>query len=377
MSVRGDRGPRRVLFVFAWLVVGGEETEVRLLAKHLDPARHKLEVLACLHKPEMPEQTHEQLAALGVSVDRTPYALSFEETVDYLAGVLPRYDLVVACQAVPDVYPAMERLAASQRPPLIEHGGLVSEALAGPKHLTARYVGVCTAIRDAAADRMPGRSHRALAIPSMVDLDEFDAADRPGVRAELGVPEGQPLIGWVGRLDRKKRVEDFIRAAALVHCTHRDARFVVVGGPDAFMPAYAAELRALAGGLGLDTCLRFLGDRPDVPRLLAGFDALAWLSRGEGLPHVIAEAGAARLPVVATRDHGTVEMIEDEVTGLFVPCESPEAAASALGRLIEDHGLRRSLGESLRGKVEREYSATVVARRWETLFDEAIAETER
>jgi len=81
--------------------------------------------------------------------------------------------------------------------------------------------------------------------------------------------------------------------------------------------------------------------------------------------------------VVATRDHGTVEMIEDEVTGLFVPCESPEAAAAALGRLIEDRGLRRSLGESLRRKVEREYSATVVARRWETLFDEAIAETER
>ena len=59
--------PRRVLFVFAWLVVGGEETELRHLARHLDPARWQLDVAACFRKPNMPEQTHEQLQALGVA----------------------------------------------------------------------------------------------------------------------------------------------------------------------------------------------------------------------------------------------------------------------------------------------------------------------
>jgi polysaccharide biosynthesis protein PelF len=216
-----------------------------------------------------------------------------------------------------------------------------------------------------------------MAIPSMVDLGEFDPHDRPGVREELDVPEGAPLLGWVGRLDRKKRGEDFLRAAALVRGAHRQARFVVIGGPDAFMPEYASELRALAGDLGLDDALRFLGDRPDVPRLLAGLDALAWLSRGEGLPHVIAEAGAARLPVVATRDHGSVEMIEDGVSGLYVPHESPAVLAAALDRLLADPGLRRRLGSALRRTVEREYCAAVVARRWEMLFDEVIAERER
>src|SRR5436190_9554231 len=119
--------PRRVLFVFAWLVVGGEETEVRLLAQNLDPARYQLEVVPCFRKPGMPELTHEQLAALGVPVDRTPYDLSFEDTVAYLARKVPAYDLVVACQGVPDIYPALESLDSP--PPLIEHGGLVSEAL--------------------------------------------------------------------------------------------------------------------------------------------------------------------------------------------------------------------------------------------------------
>src|SRR5687767_1046140 len=122
---RVDPSPIRVLFVFRWLVVGGEETEVRLLAQHLDPTRFAIEVVACLRKPNMPEQTHEQLAELGVAVDRTPYRLSFDEAVDYLARKIPDYDVVVTCQAPPEVYPALERLAT--RPPLIEHGGLVDE----------------------------------------------------------------------------------------------------------------------------------------------------------------------------------------------------------------------------------------------------------
>ena len=366
-------GQRRVLFVFAWLVVGGEETEVRLLARHLDPACYGLAVVACFRKPNMPEQTHRQLAELGVPVDRTPYAVSFEDTVEHLARIIPDYDLVVACQAVPDVYPALERLGPG-RPPLIEHGGLVVEATAGPKHLTSRYVGVCAAIRDAAAARMPERPHDALEIPSMVDLEEFDPAARAVVRQAWGVADDAPVVGWVGRLDRKKRVEDFIRAAEIIRRTHPGARFVVIGGPDAFMPEYADELRALADELGLADAVHFLGDRQDVPELLAGLDAFAWLSRGEGMPHVIAEAGAAGLPVVATRDNGTEQQIADGETGLFVPHESPAAVAAALDRLLREPELGRRLGANLRRKVEREYSAPVVARRWEALFDEVIAD---
>jgi polysaccharide biosynthesis protein PelF len=368
----GPSAPRRILFVFAWLVVGGEETEVRLLAKHLDRRRYRLEVVACMRKPNMPEMTHDQLAALGVPIDRTPYTLSYEDTVNYLAGKAPAYDLVVACQAVPDIYPALGRL--EQHPPLIEHGGLVAEALRTPKHLTTRYVGVCRSIRDAAASLMPGRPHHALAIPSMVDLGEFQAGDREQVRALWNVGPETPVIGWVGRLDRKKRVEDFIWAAAFTRRRHPEARFVIVGGPDAFMPEYAGELRQLANRLRLGENVMFLGDRPDVARLMAGMDIFVWLSRNEGMPHVISEAGAAGLPVIATRDNGSEEQIIHGVTGLFVPHRAPSEVADTVHQLIVDPARRTRLGSALRSKVEREYSTSVVARRWETLFDEVIAE---
>ncbi len=364
--------PIRILFVFAWLVVGGEETEVRLLAQALDPARYRIELIACFRKDGMPEQTHAQLEAIGVPVDRTPYALGFEETVAYLASRIPAYDLVVSCQNVADIYPALERLHL--RPPLIEHGGLVSEALAGPKHFTARYVGVCASIRDAAASRMPDRPSHAVEIPSMVDTRAFSPATRAPTRAALGIAEGVPLIGWLGRLDPKKRVEDFIDAAALVHARRPDARFVVIGGPDAFLPDYAVALRARATALGLDAVLTFLGDRADVPELLSALDAFVWLSRGEGMPHVIAEAGAARLPVIATCDNGTAEQIVDGVSGLFVPHEDPAAVATAVLRVIGDAVLATRLGTALRAKVDADYAIPAVVPQWEALFAEVLAE---
>ena len=370
----GDAGKVRILWVFAWLVVGGEETEVRLLARNLDPARYRIEVLPCFRREGMPEQSHEQLRALGVHVDTAAYAMSFEDTVDYLRRRIAGADVVISSQDVADIYPALERLAL--RPPLIEHGGLVREAESGPKHFTARYVGVCESIRAAAAARMPDRPHHAVEIPSMVDLSEFDPSVRGRMRADLGVGDGEVLIGWAGRLDRKKRVEDFVRAAATVAGETPEVRFVVIGGPDAFMPEYEGELHALAASLGLGGRLAFLGDRADVPDLLAALDVFCWLSRGEGMPHVIAEAGAAGLPVIATPDNGALQQVRDGETGLLVPHEDPGAVAAALLRLAADEGLRRRLGEGLRAHVRETYAAAVVVPQWERLIAAVLAERE-
>ncbi len=370
--------PKRVVWVFSWLVVGGEETELRLLARHLDPQKYRLEVVACFRCAGMSDQTHAQLEEMGIPVDCTAYVLPFEDTVKFLSDRLRDADVVVASQNVPDVFPALQRIQARGQkvPPFIEHGGLVEEAR-GPKQFTSRYIGVCHSIRREAASLMGGREHHALMLPSMVDLEEFSPSHRAEVRQEwkrdFGWSEAAFVAGWVGRLDRKKRVEDFLHAAALVQAKQPDARFLVVGGPDAFMPEYERELHGLAHQLGLGGAVRFLGDRADVPRLLGGMDALCWLARGEGMPHIISEAGAASLPVVATRDNGSLEQIEDGVSGLFVPHESPQDVAAQLLRLMQNPNLCARLGDNLRHKVEVEYSAREVTKRWEAIFDEVTS----
>jgi polysaccharide biosynthesis protein PelF len=123
------------------------------------------------------------------------------------------------------------------------------------------------------------------------------------------------------------------------------------------------------GELGLAERFVFTGDRADVPRLLSGLDIFCWLSRGEGMPHVIAEAGAAGLPVVATWDGGTPQQIRDGVSGLFVPHENPPAVARELLRLIDQPELRARLGAALRKKVVAEYSIEAVMPQWQALLD--------
>lgn len=369
---------RKILFVFDWLVVGGEETEARLLAKNLPRDRYDFEVLACFRNERMTSLTHTLLERMGVHVDTTCYRFDDEQRRVYLAEKLrhDQTDVITACQGVRHPYRALQLLAPHERPALIEHGGVVYEAFHNPKDLTTRYIGVCKDIRDAAASVMEQPDH-AVEIPSMIDLDEFAGHDRDAVRASLGVTPDQVVIGWVGRLDRKKRVEDFIEAAALVHRQAPQAQFLITGGIDAFMPEYRDELEARAHTLGLDSVLRFLGDRSDVPRLLCGMDALAWLSRGEGMPHVISEAGAAGVPVIATRDGGSVQQIIDGVSGIFVPHEDPAAVSQALLRLIADPNLRHSLGSALRQHVINTYSSAAVVPQWDALFDEVMQERGR
>jgi polysaccharide biosynthesis protein PelF len=166
--------PVRILFVFAWLVGGDEDTEVRLLAGSLDPARYRIDAIPCFPAEGMNDEGFCRLEEIGVEVDRTALHLSFEDTVRYLERKLAGYEIVVSCQNVADIYPALERLR--HRPPLIEHGKTVCQALAGPKHFTSRYVGASQIVRDAAASRMPDRPHHVRLIPSAGILDPGPAS---------------------------------------------------------------------------------------------------------------------------------------------------------------------------------------------------------
>ncbi|MEG3124248.1 hypothetical protein [Sphingomonas sp. GB1N7] len=116
--------PLRVLFVFASLAGGRAEWEVRRLARTLDPARYALDAVVCLNLPGQPDQALVRMTAAGVGVDTQPYHLSFDDTVAYLAGILPGYDCAVACQPTPDLPLALNRLQL--RPAMIDLDALLA-----------------------------------------------------------------------------------------------------------------------------------------------------------------------------------------------------------------------------------------------------------
>ena len=73
------------------------------------------------------------------------------------------------------------------------------------------------------------------------------------------------------------------------------------------------------------------------------------------------EAGAMRLPVVSTRTMGATEIIENNLSGLLVPRENPEAIAKAILHLIDNPERGRSFSENLRDRVLSKF-------RWENAW---------
>jgi glycosyltransferase involved in cell wall biosynthesis len=116
------------------------------------------------------------------------------------------------------------------------------------------------------------------------------------------------------------------------------------------------HLRALARELGLDPVVQFLGERRDVPALLAASDIAVHPSHEEGFSNSILEAMTAGLPLVVTAVGGNVEQVIENENGFLFPPRDAAALAAALEKLLADPALRRRMGEASRRRIETEFS---------------------
>jgi glycosyltransferase involved in cell wall biosynthesis len=187
----------------------------------------------------------------------------------------------------------------------------------------------------------------------------------------LGVPQARPRDGGplrivsVARLRRPKDVLTLVRAVALL--PPGGARATVVGdGPQ--RAEVADEIRRL-GVDGVD----LVGERDDVPEMLAASDVFVLPTLSEGLPMSALEAMAAGLPVVAAAVGGVPELVDDGETGLLVPPGRPDALAAALGRLAADRALARRLGAAGRRRAQARFDIETCRRAHLDLYRDLIA----
>jgi glycosyltransferase involved in cell wall biosynthesis len=205
-------------------------------------------------------------------------------------------------------------------------------------------------------------------VPNGVDIAAIDAA-RPGaeVRRELGLSEGAPVIGLVGRLDHwgKGHKELFEAMAGLKERFPIHA--LIIGGG-----RRRKEVRALAASLGLADIVHFLGHRRDVPDLLHAMDIFILPSYSEGVSLALLEAMAAGLPVIASAVGGNPEVVTDGETGLLIPPRDAEALAEAMERLLADPAWAKEMGENARKQVEADYSLDHLGRKINEIYEELV-----
>jgi glycosyltransferase involved in cell wall biosynthesis len=186
------------------------------------------------------------------------------------------------------------------------------------------------------------------------------------LRGELGVPDGAPLLGEIGRLCDVKGQRELIEALSWLP----EARLVLVGADLERGGAFQTELELVAQRAGVRDRVVFAGHRDDATDLLDELDLLILPSWTEGLPVVVLEAMARARAVVATPVGGTPEIVVDGETGLLVPPRDARALADAIGHLLADSELRGRMGRAGRERVAQSFSEEAMTRRMLEIYDE-------
>ncbi|HEX8149713.1 MAG TPA: glycosyltransferase family 4 protein [Pyrinomonadaceae bacterium] len=188
-------------------------------------------------------------------------------------------------------------------------------------------------------------------------FDGVDAARVTALRNELTGGMPGPLVATVGRINPRKGLECFARAAALVAGEHPAARFAVVGDTaDATEETYLKSLRELAASLGVADRMVFAPARRNIAELMGALDLFVMTSINEGFGRVLIEAMAARRPVVASEVGGIPEIVEDGVTGRLVGPDRPAEFAAAISFALANPDTLSHMGEAGRRRVERHFS---------------------
>ncbi len=371
--------PRRVLHVIDSLDLGGAQTFLLGLVKHLDRSRYLPEV-ACMHGTGVYTEAFEKegINVQSLSPGKFPplYLPNFWRLMRHGRHDILHFHLFGAnlCAKPLAVLSGHRGIivhdqcndASRERNPLL----LMADALANRG--ASRVIAVSGSIRRYLLDREDLPDSAVEMIPNGVDASEFSPVDpecREVCRIALGLPLDCLVIGGVGRLVTQKNFALFLEVAACVVADHPGVMFVIAGtGP------LEGELRKQAVALGLGDAVRFLGHVVDRPSLYHALDALLLTSNFEGTPMTLLEAMACGVPVIASSVDGIAEVCTDGLDALLVPGQDSRRYVEAIERVISDREYAGLLGVKARVKMLNHYEIGGLARRIEEIYDEVLSE---
>jgi glycosyltransferase involved in cell wall biosynthesis len=205
---------------------------------------------------------------------------------------------------------------------------------------------------------------KARLIGNGINVIEFQKRQSPDarrrIRGELGIPEDACVIVKVARMEHPRKGHVFFLQGVqrLLQRTRRKLVVLLVGQGEG-EPA----IRAAVAPLGLESVVRFLGYRKDVPDVLAASDVSVLASPFEGVPRALMESMALGIPVVGCDVPGTRMLVQSGESGLLAKFGDAEDLAEAMRRVCEDPVLARHLAANGRARVETKFNEPEVAER--------------
>jgi glycosyltransferase involved in cell wall biosynthesis len=240
-------------------------------------------------------------------------------------------------------------------------GDLMTPAQFRAQAAAFRWCDVVVCNSQAAANRLiaTGLSPNKIAVIG----NALPAAVFTAAPAALPKRPSVARVGMVARMNhRYKNHSGFLRIAAQIHQRMPAVEFLLVGdGP------LRQELEREAASLGLGASATFLGDRQDMPAVLASLDVAVLTSDSESLSNVILEAMAAGLPVVAYGVGGNSELLSHQ-RGALIPAGNETSFADAVEKLLADSALCQQLGRNALQFAQENFSLDRVRQRYVELY---------
>jgi sugar transferase (PEP-CTERM/EpsH1 system associated) len=236
--------------------------------------------------------------------------------------------------------------------------------------LIDRYITVSGHLQNYLVARVGIRASRITHICNSVDTERF--SPRKAVSLEW-LPAGfrgenHLLIGSIGRIQTVKDHATLLRAFSMLlgeQPTLRERlRLAIVGdGP------LLAELRVLTETLRISDVVTLPGASDAIPEVLRAMDVFVLPSLNEGISKTILEAMATGIPVLATAVGGSVELVEEGVSGRFFAPGDVAALARLLGDYATDTAMRRAQGDAARRIVLERFSLQGMVARYQSVYD--------
>ncbi len=356
----------KILQILPELSVGGVETGTVDFAKYLRRHGHDAIVVsnggALVDELEKNHIPHYQL-----SIDKKSLWSAFH-CVRALVKIIQdeKVDIVHARSRVP-AWIAFFACRKTKTPFITTCHGYYS------KHLLSRVMGYpklvivpSEVIGKHMIDDFGVSSQNIRLIPRSVDLEKFQIPRDQSPREKF-------CIIMVGRITPLKGHTYFIKSMARVIRSIPNIKIWIVGDAPAKKESYKEEVQVLVKRLGLSDYVEFLGNRKDIPQLLAQADCLVLSTvTEEAFGRVILEAQAAGVPVVATKVGGVVEIIDDGKTGLLVLPKDTDEMARAVVRILKDKKFAQSLVQAARKKLENKFTLEHMAEKTLKVYEELL-----
>ncbi len=393
-----DKRPTRVLFLSSCINGGGAG---RSLTVYLNHEGENVEAHVVMPEPGVIEERIEKnvkkiwyVKEFVERIQRCPYAWVEKLGWTWLHWLMNFFALPIATARIiciarrikPDIIYCNHMLANPVgafvgtwlKIPVVFHARNIHVAWLGRKFyrflagLSCTRRVICNSLASALIYR-EYTEEKVSVIYNFVDLSEFDRSIiSPLLRKSYNIPEDALVIGYLGRILKKKGIHVLLNAFARIYATNPKAYLVLVGDNDgALHHDMRARCEAYAKNLEISDRTFFVGFKEDIRPYLADFDILTLPSvEPESFGRVLIEAMAVGIPSVVSAHGGAVEVVKHGLNGLWSIPGDYDDLARQLDTLLSDADLRQRLGRFGMDHVREQFSESELARRITEVLNE-------